>query len=226
MQDGRRSLGHRMRCLGCRGSKRTKMTENIATFLQSLRTSRSVLKASNGSDLIGPQPWRGSLAYLHILYPAIGGDEIEALEQLYGRPFPEDIKSLYKLTNGLSLFETSLNIYGHVANFTRDPGTWNPFSPEISVQTFSSIYPDWDRQGYLPIGSLVLYSIRMYLLHDRDGGVAVIDEDSGQLSRRYVSLARAIQSLFAELAPFWNEDGHRKEPQKGLDILGAAMGSC
>jgi hypothetical protein len=83
------------------------MTENIATFLQSLRTSRSVLKASNGSDLIGAQPWRGSLAYLHILHPPIGGDEIEALEQLYGRPFPEDIKSLYRLTNGLSLFDKS-----------------------------------------------------------------------------------------------------------------------
>ena len=82
-----------------------------------------------GARLIGHVPHVAPEAYLHTTFASLADPQISALEAAIGRPIPASYRELLGVTNGLSLFSGSLNVYGLRASYTRvGDAAWQPFS--------------------------------------------------------------------------------------------------
>lgn len=141
------------------------------------------------------------------------------LEAILGRDLPPKLREFYQVSNGATLFEACLFVYGLVRNFSRDPDVWNPLGPEIAVSYFRNEHPRWAAAGYFPIGALALYSRKATIACDASARIAVLDDQGGERLREYSNPGLALQMLCAEMAPMWRRDGMLAVDERALDEL-------
>ncbi len=195
--------------------------EELAAWVSSLIGAEvAPVLAQDGARLICPQPWRGDLAYLHILHAPLDQAGIAQIEQDYQRKLPPQLRAFYETMNGVQLFEAFLNVDGLVGDLLdRISGLHKPFCPRVAVSCFPSFHPHWHRLGYFPIGSLVGYSRKAIITCGGEGDVVVIEEDSGKTLRKYASLLSALRMLGSELEPSWTPQGAFIGPEQHLDHI-------
>lgn len=104
------------------------LDSSFATVLAVAETARAegyeVL--DDGTTLFGRVPERGPQAWLHILYPALGNEEITDLKNQLGE-IPEPYESFLRKTNGLNLFSGALSLFGRRANYSRKGEVRQPY---------------------------------------------------------------------------------------------------
>lgn len=80
------------------------------------------------ATLIGKAPQIGDLAWNHIFYRGLSKTELEEIENSLNLSFPVEIKTFYLESNGLTLFNTALNLNGIRRKNSRDPLNQQPYS--------------------------------------------------------------------------------------------------
>jgi len=87
-----------------------------------------IKELSNGTFLVGKAPHVAPSAWLHAVFAPLSDNQIEELQDKLGILLPDDFRYFLKRANGISIFSTSLSIYGHRDNYERNLGSvWQPF---------------------------------------------------------------------------------------------------
>ncbi|WP_146894417.1 SMI1/KNR4 family protein, partial [Chryseobacterium rhizosphaerae] len=119
--------------------------------------------SSDGAMLIGHVPFKGSEAYLNIIYPKLDIEEIASLEKELHTTIPDEYKHfLMNYSNGTNILSSTLSLYGLRRQLTRDPkaNSRQPFSP-ISANLYER--PDNAKDSFFFIGSYQWDGSRMYI---------------------------------------------------------------
>lgn len=66
----------------------------------------------NGTELIGRVPDGDSVAWMHVLFPKLSAERIEAMERQLRRPLPRELRQLYRTTGAMSLFGGAFHVVG------------------------------------------------------------------------------------------------------------------
>ncbi|MEO7690063.1 MAG: SMI1/KNR4 family protein [Sphingomonas sp.] len=166
----------------------------------------SSLNLTSGNRLIRKLPDDRSLGYLHKLYAPLDDTVLERMSDAIGRRLPEEFQSFLKWSNGASLFDNQLYIFGSVARLSRnvDPEKSQPISIEDTNRAFSMTQSGRWHEGWTHIGSVVGWDSRYGIeLHD-DGTCAVVSE-AGALS--VPSFGQCITAIIDRINPCFSCDG-------------------
>lgn len=74
-------------------------------------------RLASGTELIGRIPSDDEDVWMHALYGPLSVPQIEALEQRLRQRLPRDLRALYRITRGMSLFQGAFRLFGW-----REPG--------------------------------------------------------------------------------------------------------
>lgn len=83
---------------------------------------------ANGVRLICPTPHIALEAWLHVLYPPLGIEKIEQMENMLGSILPSDFKYFLQKANGLQMFSCCISIWGVRMTMARTGDeAWQPY---------------------------------------------------------------------------------------------------
>lgn len=86
------------------------------------------IKETKYANLIGRAPHIGKQAWLHAIYKPITKKEIEEMNSKLCVQIPKIYEDFLMLCNGLSVFGTTLSLFGYRYNYIRDiENIWQPF---------------------------------------------------------------------------------------------------
>ncbi|MBS1687048.1 MAG: SMI1/KNR4 family protein [Bacteroidetes bacterium] len=166
------------------------------------------MKLGNGTELIGKATHIAPMAWLHSIYPGLNEKEISEVEDKLNIRFDDQFRSFLAITNGLNVFNTTLNIYGLRRNYNRDTdNVWQPFD------IFSkNIYerPRLARDRNIFIGS-----------YSADGSLLAIDEfgkayrcskDASIVFNTWRDFVTMIDSKIPRLIALFDNNGVKKIP--------------
>ena len=166
----------------------------------------SSLKLANGNRFIRKLPDDRSLGYLHKLYAPLDDSKLERMSDAIGCRLPEEFQSFLQWSNGASLFDNQLNVFGSVALLSRsiDPERQQPISIENSNRTFSMVERGRWLEGWTKIGSVVGWDSNYGIELHRDGRCNVVSE-SGDLTTP--SLSRCLTTIIDRISPCFSCTG-------------------
>lgn len=121
-----------------------------------------------GVVLIDSLPERGQLAYMHYIYPPIA--ECDTLwVQHFGSPMPSQLKTLFKLMNGATLFHNLIEFWG----FRVDNDDFK--NPAYDIRHKNEINTEWFYFGSTNCGDVIS-------LNEHTGNIRLqlLDEDTYQ----------------------------------------------
>jgi hypothetical protein len=82
----------------------------------------------DGTLLIGKAPHIAPLAWLHCIYSPLKNTDISDLEMELNQEIPNIYKEFLLISNGLSVFNTTLSLFGKRGNYKRSvDNVWQPF---------------------------------------------------------------------------------------------------
>jgi len=162
--------------------------------------------SSDGAMLIGHVPFKGSEAWLNIIYPKVSAEEISLLEKDLNAFVPESYKHfLMNFSNGANILSSTLSLYGLRRQLTRDPkaNSRQPFSP-VSANLYER--PDNAKEGYFFIGSYQWDGSRLYI--DRETNIVHCCERYDATSKiQWNSFQEMLLSELKRLYTFFDEEG-------------------
>ena len=124
---------------------------------------------ADGTHLIGKAPHIAPLAWLHSIYPGLTEQNILELEKQLKHPIPDDYKSFLRISNGLSVFNTTLSLFGLRRNYDRSVDqVWQPF--DILTSNIRE-RPENAKSNVFIIGS-----------YDWDGSLLFIDSKTNKVN--------------------------------------------
>ena len=102
----------------------------------------------SGTELIGAIPDSDEEVWMHAIYPSLSVTAIEGLEQQMRARLPRDLRAMYRVTRGMSLFQGAFRVFGH-----REPGF---FSSDQSLQPddLLELNHELDVLGWKPKGAV------------------------------------------------------------------------
>ncbi len=178
-----------------------------------------VERLANGTTLICPLGY-GAQAYLHKLFSGATKSELEQINQALGFPSPKDYECFMLFSNGATLFDNTLFLFGTRPNWSRSLAVEDiaPLSLLENIGTFQRLHPG---SVWSPVGSIsaarVSYSIQLR----SDGNTRVAsDTDDARTFPTFFAFLEVILSLFNTLADcggLRDETGERLE--KEVDAL-------
>jgi hypothetical protein len=166
----------------------------------------SSLNLAGGNRLIRKLPDDRSASYLHRLYAPLDDADLARMGDAMGRRLPEAFMSFLRWSNGASLFDNQLYVFGSVERLSRDgdPKKQQPISIEDNNRIFSATNGDRWHDGWTRIGSVVGWDSRYGIeLHD-DGTCAVVSE-AGLLSAP--SFGHCMTAIIERIGPCFSCDG-------------------
>jgi hypothetical protein len=66
----------------------------------------------NGTELITRIPDGDGSGWMHVLFPRLNGEQLKEFEHDVGAPLPRDLRSLYSVMGGMSLFGGMFRLFG------------------------------------------------------------------------------------------------------------------
>jgi hypothetical protein len=145
-------------------------------------------KLKDGTILIGRAPHIAPFAWLHTLYPPLTEDEIANLEHQLGMTIPQPYCEFLKISNGLTVFNNTLALYGLRKRYGRSIGdAWQPLS--ILTRNVNERPTN---------ASTCMFFIGFY---KKDGSLLYLDSNSGSvyLCDRYDASPRFSWSSFEQM---------------------------
>jgi hypothetical protein len=158
-----------------------------------------------GGRRICRMPWVAPMKYLHILYPPLPTDDIASIAPRTGRQPPADYQRLLSRFNGLSIFGSSLAIFGVRSHYDRRPeaAMWQPFDiGPPHIEQYDALGRDDVVVGC--VGPDVDYIVMRAI----SGDVARLDHNTKKLQETWPSLAEFIVGETDRYAAHHTTDGH------------------
>jgi hypothetical protein len=85
-------------------------------------------RLEDGTLLIAKAPHIAPLAWLHCIYAPLKNEDILIFEKEIGKEIPNEYGNFLKISNGLSVFNTTLSLFGKRNNYKRSiDAAWQPF---------------------------------------------------------------------------------------------------
>lgn len=148
--------------------------------------SRTLTRGMVGTQLIGRIPWRGSEAYLHVIYSPAQQQWIEDLEKSVA-PLPDDFRLFLQKSNGLYLFAGQLAVHGWRRDYSRiGDESWQPVSLALVNSRFEKPKNATPEQFYIGF-------------YEFDGSRLYIDRSTSRVFR----CARRDATPLNEWPDFW-----------------------
>ncbi len=148
--------------------------KNIANFINSELGSYEkygILIQPNGTKLIGKAPHIAPQAWLHTLYRGLEPTEVKMTESELNTDIPENYAQFLAFSNGLNLFNTTLNLFGRRENYERvnEINARQPFA--LGIINIDE-KPENSKDNYFFIGS-----------YDWDGSLIFINKMTNKVHR-------------------------------------------
>lgn len=123
-----------------------------------------------------------------------------------GRRLPKEFQSFLQWSNGASLFDNQLYVFGSVERLSRniDPEKQQPISIEDSNRVFSVAKSDRWHKGWTMIGSVVGWDSSYGIELHRDGMCTVMSEAGGLTAP---SLGQCLTTIIDRISPCFSCDG-------------------
>jgi hypothetical protein len=136
---------------------------------------------TNGSRFIRNLPERGPLAYLHYLYGTAGAGVEERIQQGLGRILPIEVRTFLRHTNGATMFDKSIYIYGFVETPSRSTRLQDQTAVSLLLEneTFKRTSPDRWASGWTKVGALTGWDTVLSLEAHASGRCAILSRDKG-----------------------------------------------
>ena len=164
----------------------------------------------NGTRLIGHVPHVAPMAYLHVIFAGLGGEQLEDLKKSAGRDLRDSLIEFYKVWNGCILFSGVLSINGLRTSYDRSiaDADRQPFSirtGNVPERPKNSDH-DWVYfGGYNWDGSR--------LLMDETGKVVLTSRlDANDRKFRWDNLEDMLTSEVIRIADMFDSHGRRRNP--------------
>lgn len=147
-------------------------------------------KLDTGAELIGRVPDADTFAWLHVLYPPLGSDLLLQLEAELGRALPRDLRALYRVHGGMTLFGGAFDVFCLHSAYVHEGAA--ALQPKDLVQ----LNHELDMLGWKPSHALAFavnawdMSVHLFGL-DRDGDPRTVvrcDRRTGKVIEQHQSL--------------------------------------
>ncbi|HTJ52947.1 MAG TPA: SMI1/KNR4 family protein, partial [Cyclobacteriaceae bacterium] len=158
----------------------------------------------DGTILIGKAPHIAPMAWLHKIYPGLSTAEIGTLEKELGAKIPVVFKDFLQITNGLSVFNTTLCIYGLRKNYIRTiENVWQPFD----IKT-PNLYerPKGSKENCFFIGSYFWDGSKLYI-DTIDNKVYRCSNNSSKPINMWNSFPDMLKVEIKRLCKLFDKDG-------------------
>lgn len=166
----------------------------------------SSLKLDGGNRFIRKLPDDRSLGYLHTLYSGVNDADLERMSASIGRELPEEFQSFLRWSNGATLFDSHVYVFGSVERLSRsvDPEKRQPISIESENRIFSATNSGRWHDGWTRVGAVVGWNTKFEIELNCDGTCAVWSND-GHFSAR--SFRQCLSTILDHILPCFSCDG-------------------
>jgi hypothetical protein len=143
----------------------------------------SSLRLKGGNWFIRKLPGDRSLGYLHKLHTPLTHDHVNDLEVAIGRDFPTQFSDFLQWSNGASLFDNRVYLYGRADSISRgiSPDKQMPISLGTANLVFSAANQSRWQEGWMLVGSVVGQEAN-YNIELHTDGMCAITSDHGTYS--------------------------------------------
>ena len=185
---------------------------NIAKFISSELKSYEkygVLTQEYGTKLIGKAPHIASMAWLHMTFKGLKAIDLEITASELNTKIPEDYAEFLIFSNGLDLFNGTLNLFGRKSKYNRSTEINNrqPFDLEIT-----NIYerPLNSKEDYFFIGSYN-WDGSLVFINKLNNKVHRCNGDDAEILNTWTNLNDFLKTEILRLKSLHNENGTEKE---------------
>jgi len=181
----------------------------FATISRAAPLGEKVL--ADGTRLIGHVPHVAPEAWLHIVFPGLGDEEILRVESEIERPLPAAYRTFLRTTNGLGAFSDALAMYGLRQDYRR--------SGDASYQPFSIVVPNTiERPLGVPDAAVFVggygWDGSLLYIEAESGRVYRCDRDSGQPLNEWPGFPEVLDEEILRLAAMHDAAGHLVDPSR------------
>ena len=115
------------------------------------------LSLAGGNRFIRKLPDKRALGYLHKLHTPLSEEGLRKLSKVYDHRLPSEYENFLRWSNGASLFDNNVYLYGLVDTLDRSlsPDAQQPISIEMANVGFRADNQDRWSVGWMTIGSIV-----------------------------------------------------------------------
>lgn len=142
----------------------------------------------NGTELITRIPDGEAFAWMHVLFPRLNGEQLKELEHDIGQTLPRDLRSLYAVVGGMSLFGGMFRLFGRRRSFTYEwedslqPPDLIELNHELSQFAWKS-----DSITAFAVNGWDL-SVHAFGHPDEPGTIVRLDRQTGEILERHTSV--------------------------------------
>lgn len=162
--------------------------------------------SSDGARMIGKAPFKGSEAWINIIYPKVITEEISLLEKELNSTIPKDYKYfLMNYSNGGNFLSSTLSLDGLRRRLTRDPkaNSRQPFSI-ITPNVYER--PENAKENYFFIGGYKWDGSLLYI--DKDTNIVHCGSPDDATSKvQWSSFEEMLLSELKRLYTFFDDEG-------------------
>ena len=179
------------------------------------------LRPSTGHCFIRKLPDDRSLGYLHKLHPPITAENLEKLQSALGARLPAEYLDFLSWSNGGSMFDNAIHLYGYVETFTRsiEPERQNPICIISENRGLSDAAGFTREEGWTRIGSAVGWDSKFHLQLHVDGACAITGAPGVHVAS---SFGACMSVLISRIGACFSCDGIN---DKSYAEIEAALGS-
>lgn len=177
----------------------------------------SSLALPNGARFIRNLPHQGPLVFLHYLYPPLAREARARCELALGRELPKGVGGFLRETNGATLFDKAIYLFGFVERFTRSlaPEDQTAISLIEKNELFAACHQARWQSGWISVGSLVGWNTSLSLQAHSSGTCAVVCDDGREVE--FESFARMVGHLVGRVSPCFTCSGVRDTSYRELE---------
>jgi hypothetical protein len=175
----------------------------------------SSLTTLSGNRFIRKLPDDRALSYLHKLYAPLDTIKLDRLRSALASKLPADFEAFLLWSNGASLFDNQLYLFGLVEDFSRDiaPERQQPLSI-IDKNSGSG------REGWTRIGSVVGWSIR-YDIEVHETGACALTTEEGEYAAQ--TFEQCVGRIIDRLGSCFSCDGVNDRTYAEVEVAVASL---
>jgi len=160
---------------------------------------------------------QGPLAFFHCLYAPLVRSERERCEVTLGRSLPLELAQFMERSNGATLFDKTIWLFGYVERITRSLALEDqaPISLTDQNELFAASHPDRWRKGWMHFGSLVGWSTSLSLQAHSTGECAIVGDDGKHVN--FTSIPAMLTRLMERIGPCFTCSGVRDQTYRELE---------
>jgi len=168
-------------------------------------------KHDDGTLLFAKAPHIAPQAWLHCIYAPLNDKDIHVLEKETGQEVPNAYKNFLKISNGLSVFNTALSLFGKRGNYKHlVDAVWQPFDLGLP-NTYEK--PSNANDNIFIIGCYDWDGSYLYM-DKSDDSVHLCKTDDIKSLYEWKSFENMLYSEIQRLVELFDNEGQEKDSNK------------